>query len=126
MAASPATASIKTLTLILALAAMPAVSFAQATGGSAGSTGGSMGSTGATAGSTGGSAGSTGGSRRSSGGVANSLAPPPGTNSLGTAQSSGPGPGVTTGSDGGGAVDATVNAENRMLDKKLKSICRGC
>lgn len=133
MAASPATASIKTLTLILALAAMPAVSFAQATGGSAGSTGGSMGSTGATMGSTGatagsteGSAGSTGGSRRSSGGVANSLAPPPGTNSLGTAQSSGPGPGVTTGSDGGGAVDATVNAENRMLDKKLKSICRGC
>nr|WP_246754403.1 hypothetical protein [Bradyrhizobium diazoefficiens] len=126
MAASPATASIKTLTLILALAAMPAVSFAQATGGSAGSTGGSMGSTGATAGSTGGSAGSTGGSRRSSGGVANSLAPPPGTNSLGTAQSSGPGPGVTTGSDGGGAVDATVNDENRMLDKKLKSICRGC
>lgn len=126
MAASPATASIKTLTLILALAAMPAVSFAQATGGSAGSTGASTGSTGATAGSTGGSAGSTRGSMGSSGGVANSPAPPPGTNSLGTAQSSGPGSGVTTGTGSGGAADATVDAENRMLDKKLKSICRGC
>ncbi|WP_128920941.1 MULTISPECIES: hypothetical protein [Bradyrhizobium] len=116
MAASPATASIKTLTLILtlnlALAAMPAVSFAQATGGSAGSTGSS--------------AASTGGSVGASGGVANAPAPPPGTNSLGTAQSSGPGSGVTTGSGTGGAADATVNAENRMLDKKLKSICRGC
>lgn len=109
MAASPATASIKTMILIFALAAVPAVAFAQATGGSAGSTGSS----------TGGSAGSTGG-------VANSPAPPPGTNSLGTAQSSGPGSGVTTGSGSGGAADATVNAENRMLDKKLKSICRGC
>jgi len=101
----PATASIKTMILIFALAAVPAVAFAQATGGSAGSSGGSAGST---------------------GGVANSPAPPPGTNSLGTAQSSGPGPGVTTGSGTGGAADAAVNAENRMLDKKLKSICRGC
>ena len=105
MTASRATASVKTMILIFALAAMPAVAFAQATGGSAGSTGGSAGST---------------------GGVANSPAPPPGTNSLGTAQSSGPGSGVTTGSGTGGAADATVNAENRMLDKKLKSICRGC
>lgn len=112
MAASPATASIKTLTLIFALAAMPAVSFAQATGGSVGSTGGS--------------AGSTGGSAGSTGGVANSPAPPPGTNSLGTAQSSGPGSGVTTGTSSSGAADATVNTENRMLDKKMKSICRGC
>lgn len=119
MAASPATASIKTLTLIFALVAMPAVSFAQATGGSAGSTGGSAGSTAGSAGSTGSSAGSTGG-------VANSPAPPPGTNSLGTAQSSGPGSGVTTGTSSGGAADATVNSENRMLDKKMKSICRGC
>ena len=100
MATSPATASMKALIVILSLAAMPAVSFAQATGGSAGSTGGSSGST--------------------TGGVANSPAPPPGTNSLGTAQSSGPG----TGS--GAAADATVNTENRQLDKKMKSICRGC
>ena len=105
MPRSSANGSIKTMIVILALAAMPAVSFAQATGGAGGSTGGSAGST---------------------GGVANAPAPPPGTNSLGTAQSSGPGSGVTTGSGTGGAADATVNAENRMLDKKLKSICRGC
>ena len=103
MAASPATASLKTMILIFALAAVPAVAFAQATGGSAGSTGGSAGS---------------------AGGVANSPAPPPGTNSLGTAQSSGPG--VGGGAATGGGTDAAVAAENRMLDKKLKSICRGC
>ena len=110
MATSPATASMKTLIVILSLAAMPAVSFAQATGGSAGSTGGSSGST--------------------TGGVANSPAPPPGTNSLGTAQSSGANtaPGVTTGAASGTNpdADATVSAENRLLDKKMKSICRGC
>lgn len=107
MAASSATVSIKTMIVIFALAAMPALSFAQATGGSAGSTGSSAGS---------------------AGGVANAPAPPPGTNSLGTAQSSGPNavPGVTTGTGAGAEADATVNAENRQLDKKLKSICRGC
>ncbi|PDT91313.1 hypothetical protein CO669_04670 [Bradyrhizobium sp. Y36] len=103
MAASPATASLKTMMLIFALAAMPAIAFAQAAGGSAGSSGGPAGST---------------------GGVANSPAPPPGTNSLGTAQSSGPGGGG--GAATGGGTDAAVNAENRLLDKKLKSICRGC
>ncbi|MBK3666081.1 hypothetical protein JJE66_33280 [Bradyrhizobium diazoefficiens] len=100
MARSPATVSIKTLIVIFSLAAMPAISFAQATGGSTGSTGG----------------------------VAN--APPPGTNSLGTAQSSGAkaAPGVTTGAASGKNpnADATVNAENQLLDKKMKSICRGC
>lgn len=106
MARSSANVSIKITMVIFALAAMPAVSFAQATGGSAGSTGSSAGST---------------------GGVANSPAPPPGTNSLGTAQSSGPGSGVTTGnSSSSGAADATVNNENKLLDKKMKSICRGC
>lgn len=107
MAASSATVSIKTMIVIFALAAMPTLSFAQATGGSAGSTGSSAGS---------------------AGGVANAPAPPPGTNSLGTAQSSGPNAasGVTTGTGGGAEADATVNAENRQLDKKLKSICRGC
>ena len=99
MARSSASGSIKTMIVIFALAAMPAVSFAQATGGSAGS----------------------------AGGVANSPAPAPGTNSLGTAQSSGASaPGVTTGTGGGRGTDAAVNAENRLLDKKLKSICRGC
>lgn len=107
MAASSATVSIKTMIVIFALAAMPTLSFAQATGGSAGSTGSSAGS---------------------AGGVANAPAPPPGTNSLGTAQSSGPNAasGVTTGTGAGAEADATVNAENRQLDKKLKSICRGC
>jgi len=90
----------KTLSVIVSLAAMPAVSFAQATGGAAGSTGGAT----------------------------NAPAPSPGTNSLGTAQSSGANraPGVTTGTAADPSADATVNAENRMLDKKLKSICRGC
>ena len=101
MANSPATISTKTLIVILSLAVMPAMSFAQATGGAAGSSG-------------------------STGGVANSPAPPPGTNSLGTAQSSGVSPGGTTGTGAGGSADAAVSAENRMLDKKLKSICRGC
>jgi len=112
MARSSASGSIKTTIMILAVAAMPALSFAQTTGGTAGSSGGSVGSTGSSAGST--------------GGTANAPVPPPGTNSLGTAQSSGPGSGVTTGTGGGGAADATVNAENRQLDRKMKSICRGC
>lgn len=100
------TTLLKTVLVMFALAAMPAVSFAQATGGATGS---------------GGSTGTSGG------GVANSPASPPGTNSLGTAQSSGGSPGVTTGTGtGAGGADATVNAENRLLDKKLKSICRGC
>lgn len=100
MATSSATCSIKTMIVIFALAAMPAVAFAQASGGAAGS----------------------------AGGVANSPAPPPGTNSLGTAQSSGANAtaGTTTGTGAGGFTDAAVNAENRLLDKKLKSICRGC
>jgi hypothetical protein len=100
MARLPIARSIKTVIVIFALAAMPAVSFAQATGGSAGS----------------------------AGGVANSPASAPGTNSLGTAQSSGANaaPGVTTGAGGDRGTDAAVNAENRLLDKKLKSICRGC
>lgn len=102
MTRSSASASIKTLIVIFALAATPAISFAQTTGGSTGSTGG----------------------------VAKAPAPPPGTNSLGTAQSSGANtaPGVTTGaaSKSNADADATVSAENRQLDKKMKSICRGC
>ncbi|WP_426419053.1 hypothetical protein [Bradyrhizobium genosp. A] len=102
MTRSSASASIKTLIVIFALAAMPAISFAQTTGGSTGSTGG----------------------------VANAPAPPPGTNSSGTAQSSGANtaPGITTGaaSRTNSDADATVSAENRQLDKKMKSICRGC
>ena len=64
----------------------------------------------------------------------------PGTNSAGTAQSSGRpsnrGADVTTGSAGLGSgraatepstnTDAAVKAENELLERKLKSICRGC
>lgn len=63
----------------------------------------------------------------------------PGTNNSGTAQSSGAasnrGAGVTTGSALGSGraatepatnTDAAVKAENQLLDRKLKSICRGC
>jgi hypothetical protein len=66
---------------------------------------------------------------------------PPGAHSAGTAQSSGPAlkhwkRGGHTGSTALGAgeakpasqpnADAAVQAENELLDRKLKSICRGC
>jgi hypothetical protein len=48
----------------------------------------------------------------------------PGTNSAGTAQSSGA---MTTGSAAGStAQDAKIRAEDPKIDKKIKSICRGC
>jgi hypothetical protein len=56
----------------------------------------------------------------------------PGTNSAGTAQSSGSGvntgSGVTTGSGSAGStsVDAEITQENKAVDRKIKSICRGC
>jgi hypothetical protein len=65
----------------------------------------------------------------------------PGTNTAGTAQSSGAGVntgnGVTTGSGrGAGSAtgttgpqrsgDAEINEENKEVDRKIKSICRGC
>jgi hypothetical protein len=66
--------------------------------------------------------------------------PTPGTNSAGTAQSSGSGvntaPGVTTGAAGAAGTgtmatsptssDAAINQENKAIDRKLKGICRGC
>lgn len=101
-----ATVSVKALIVICGIAAMPAASLAQGTGGTTGST------TGATTGST--------------GGVVNAPAPPRGTNSLGTAQSSG-GNRASGGTSGtGDGADAAVAAENRLLDKKMNSICRGC
>jgi hypothetical protein len=69
----------------------------------------------------------------------NSSTPPSGTNSAGTAQSSGPSnrePGVTTGSTGMGSGNAptpptpngnaAINDEDHTIDRKVKSICRGC
>jgi hypothetical protein len=67
--------------------------------------------------------------------------PAPGTNAAGTAQSSGSGVntggGVTTGSGRGAGSgtsttgpqksgDAEINEENKEVDRKIKSICRGC
>jgi len=38
-----------------------------------------------------------------------------------------PGAGVTTGAGPGTTgTDAAVSAENQMIDRKIKSICRGC
>jgi hypothetical protein len=62
---------------------------------------------------------------------------PGGTNSAGTAQSSGGAPNRKQGENGGlgtgrakppetPSADAVINQENAILDRKLKSICRGC
>jgi hypothetical protein len=96
----------------LAILTLPAVSYAQS-----GAGGGSAG-------------GAAGGSTAINGGA-------PGTNSAGTAQSSGPGAntgaGVTTGAAGTGTmarpqadVDAAIHEENKTIDRRLRSICRGC
>lgn len=63
-------------------------------------------------------------------------ASPRGTNSAGTAQSSGSAPDAKKGTGGLGtgrakppatpSGDAAINQENAILDRKLKSICRGC
>jgi len=70
--------------------------------------------------------------------VAQTNAAPPGTNRAGTAQSSGAPNrelGVTSGTALGTgkaapppmpSSDAAVNQENATIDRKLKSICRGC
>jgi hypothetical protein len=50
--------------------------------------------------------------------------PPPGTNTAGTALSSGPGSGAGTSRQTSG--DAEINEENKAVDRKIKSICRGC
>ena len=67
---------------------------------------------------------------------AQDAAPPRGTNSAGTAQSSGGAPNARQGAGGLGtgrakppdtpSGDAVINQENAILDRKLKSICRGC
>ena len=96
----------------LAALAMPANLHAQA-GGSAGG--------GAAAGSA-----TTGTASPGMGGTAT-----PGTNSLGTAQSSGGS--VTTGMGRGvdpsgtnKSTDAVVEEENKLVDRKVQGICRGC
>ncbi|MBR0896071.1 hypothetical protein JQ616_14015 [Bradyrhizobium tropiciagri] len=55
---------------------------------------------------------------------------PPGTNSAGTAQSSGrlnSGEGVTTGSASSTEnLDKAIEDENKSVDRRVKGICRGC
>ena len=70
--------------------------------------------------------------------VAQTNSSPPGTNGAGTAQSSGApnrGAGTTTGTALGTgkaapppmpSSDAAISRENATIDRKLKSICRGC
>ncbi|PAY04124.1 MULTISPECIES: hypothetical protein [Bradyrhizobium] len=55
--------------------------------------------------------------------------PPPGTNSAGTAQSSGrlnTGEGVTTGAASSESFDKAIADENKAVEHRLKGICRGC
>src|SRR3954464_256537 len=148
MKLASAAAAVAAITIL----AFPSASFAQSSSGSAG--GSSAGSSsGSAAGSP--SAGSAGaGSQGISGvppgpaapgglnnagedpsGAANASRrasqPAPGTNSSGTAQSSGggvnTGSGVTTGSGRSAKdVDTAITEENKMVDRKVKSICRGC
>lgn len=135
------TASIVAIVIL----AGPVASFAQSAGGASGSSAGgtAAGSPGAGSAGTGTtgiggapSAPATGGGLNNSGndpGVAGNsprltTPPAPGTNSAGTANSSGlpanSAAGVTTGSST--SIDAAISDENRQIDRKLKSICRGC
>jgi len=102
----------------LAILLSTVISSAQGTGGSPGA-----GSTGA------GTAGVSGMPSGAGNSTRLSTPPAPGTNSAGTAQSSGSSlntePGMTTGS-GPQSTDAAIAEENRTIDRKLKSICRGC
>ena len=98
------------LLVVVSLLLSPVHAFAQS---------GSVGSSGS------GSAGVTTGTAPSTTGSPRATQPnSPGTNSLGTAQSSG---GVTTGSAAGSVTeDKKIQDENRHIDQKLKGICRGC
>ena len=65
-----------------------------------------------------------GGAGGAGGGPAGSSGAAPGTNSLGTAQSSGGGgPG---GSAATGTGNPATDAQDKAVDKKVKSICKGC
>jgi hypothetical protein len=147
MARLPATFSILGALLGLLMLATPIASRAQSSGGGAGRSGGA--STGsATTGAAGpGAQGTTGVTQgqlspvgpavsgtdpSGMAGAARSAPPsPPGTNSLGTAQSSGTGATTGTGRGAPAGADVTgpnraIDEENKLIDKKVKSICRGC
>jgi hypothetical protein len=70
------------------------------------------------------SGGGVGGSPgAATGGSLGTSAGAPGTNSAGTAAPSG---GGTTGSAATGTGDPQVDKQDRDVDKKVKSICKGC
>jgi hypothetical protein len=155
--------AVKAATLALALSAIPLAASGQS-GGAGGAASGPTGGTGSAVGSP--NAGSAGAGTSGVSGVPsgpanagglnnsandpsgagnaaklNNSPPAPGTNSAGTAQSSGSAvnaqPGVTTGSAGRAAPgtdvtgpqkngDAAIEEENKTIDRKVKSICRGC
>lgn len=55
--------------------------------------------------------------------------PPPGGNSAGTAQSAGrlnTSEGVTTGAASSESIDKAIADENKMVDRRVNGICRGC
>ena len=73
----------------------------------------------------------SGQSSGSPGGLASDQAhiSPPGTNSLGTADSVGYPPGTTVGanmSSDSKRIDAEIRAEDARIDAKINNICRGC
>lgn len=71
------------------------------------------------------SGGGTGGSPgAASGGALGSSAGAPGTNSLGTAAPSGRTVGRGTGATGTG--NPVTDMEDKKVDRKIKSICKGC
>lgn len=74
-----------------------------------------------TSGGTGGASGASPGA--ASGGAFGTSAGAPGTNSLGTAAPSGSG---TTGAAATGTGDPQVDKQDKAVDRKIKSICKGC
>lgn len=97
------TAAVATIAILLA----PAVTIAQGTGSGTGS----------------------GSPSSASPASPQATSPPPGTNSAGTAQSSGrlnAGEGVTTGAASNESSDKAIADENRTVDRRVKGICRGC
>ena len=115
---------------VVALAAltMPANLHAQGGGaGGGGSAGGGAAAGSATTGTA--SPGTSGTAGAGLSGAAGAAAP--GTNSLGTAQSSGGSmtTGMGRGTDLNGtnkSTDAVVEEENKLIDRKVQGICRGC
>ncbi|EGP07455.1 hypothetical protein CSIRO_2907 [Bradyrhizobiaceae bacterium SG-6C] len=89
--------------LVLAQICVSTAVYAQGSGGTGGSSGGSPGA--------------------ASGGALGTSAGAPGTNSLGTAAPSGSG---TTGAAATGTGDPQVDKQDKNVDRKIKSICKGC